>query len=43
MELAMTGKKGWARYKLPILLAFVAVGLYAFSILWIVYGRGGAA
>jgi len=39
----MTEKKGWARYKLPIILGLVAVSLYAFSILWIVYGRGGVA
>ena len=39
----MTEKKGWERYKLPIILGIVAVSLYAFSIVWIVYGKGPVA
>jgi len=36
-----TSPQGFFRkYRLPILLGILAVGLYAFSILYIMYGKG---
>ncbi len=32
----------WARYRLPIILAVIAVSFYVVSIVSIMYGRGGA-
>jgi len=43
MAVIMTPKPAWQRYRLPILLAILAICLYASSILWIIFGRGGAA
>lgn len=38
----MSPQNGWRRYRLPLLLAFVAVCIYTSSILWFVLGSGGA-
>lgn len=33
----------WRRYRLPIVLGIIAISLYVFSIIWIVYGNAGAS